>query len=125
MLSLLLPLLLLQSHYPQLMPDVRIRVVELMDHVLSAFDWQIGEFTAQQFKRSGLQQTCLQLCLSAAVSRYFGVRALQVCCLAASSCSVAASASAHYCVAGNSMAGWLCPTSRLIACCFCHMLSAC
>ncbi|WIA41047.1 hypothetical protein OEZ86_004683 [Tetradesmus obliquus] len=45
----------LAAHYPQLMPDVRIRVVELMDTVLSTFDRQIGEFTAQQFKRSGIE----------------------------------------------------------------------
>lgn len=35
------------------MGDVHIRVVELLDHVLSAYDRKIGEFTAQQFKRSG------------------------------------------------------------------------
>jgi pyruvate/2-oxoglutarate dehydrogenase complex dihydrolipoamide dehydrogenase (E3) component len=43
------------------MADVRIRVVELMDHVLSAFDRQIGEFTAQQFKRSGATTCALPL----------------------------------------------------------------
>jgi hypothetical protein len=47
----------LQAHYPQLIGDVRICVIELMDHVLSAYDRKIGEFTAQQFKRSGAAHT--------------------------------------------------------------------
>jgi NADH dehydrogenase FAD-containing subunit len=37
------------------MGDVRIRVIELMDTVLSAYDRKIGEFTAQQFKRTGIE----------------------------------------------------------------------
>jgi len=43
----------LQEHYPELMPDVKIRVIELMDHVLSTYDRKIGEFTAKQFTRQG------------------------------------------------------------------------
>jgi hypothetical protein len=35
------------------MPDVRIRVIELMDYVLSTYDRKIGEFTARQFERAG------------------------------------------------------------------------
>lgn len=44
----------LQEHYPDLMQYVRVRVVELMDHVLSTYDRKIGEFTAKQFKRTGM-----------------------------------------------------------------------
>lgn len=52
------------------MPDVRIRVVELMDTVLSTFDRQIGEFTAQQFKRSGGQVQMRQhACVPAAAAQ--------------------------------------------------------
>lgn len=36
------------------MKDVKIRVIELMDYVLSTYDRKIGEFTAQQFERSGM-----------------------------------------------------------------------
>jgi NADH dehydrogenase FAD-containing subunit len=34
--------------------DVRIRVVELMDHVLSTYDRAIGRYTAEVFKRNGI-----------------------------------------------------------------------
>lgn len=34
---------------------MRIRVVELMDHVLSTYDRRIGEYTAAQWKRSGIE----------------------------------------------------------------------
>jgi hypothetical protein len=43
----------LQAHYPELLKDVRIRVIELMDYVLSTYDRKIGEFTAKQFDRAG------------------------------------------------------------------------
>ena len=33
---------------------VQIRVVELMDHVLSTYDRAIGVYTAEQFKRAGI-----------------------------------------------------------------------
>lgn len=39
--------------YPNLIKDVRIRVVELMDHVLSTYDRVISNFTSEQFKRAG------------------------------------------------------------------------
>ena len=50
---LLTCLCVLQEHYPQLMKDVKIRVVELMDYVLSTYDRKIGEYTAQRFARAG------------------------------------------------------------------------
>lgn len=45
----------LKEHYPELMKDVKIRVIELMDYVLSTYDRKIGEFTAQQFERAGIE----------------------------------------------------------------------
>jgi hypothetical protein len=42
-----------QLHYPSLLKDVRIRLIELMDHVLSTYDRKIGEYTAQRFGRAG------------------------------------------------------------------------
>ncbi len=44
---------LLQEHYPELMKDVKIRIIELMDHVLSTYDRAISIYTAEQFKRAG------------------------------------------------------------------------
>lgn len=41
--------------YPALMDDVNIRVIELMDYVLSAYDRKLGEYTAQLFKRNGIE----------------------------------------------------------------------
>lgn len=41
--------------YPALMDDVCIRVVELMDYVLSAYDRKLGEYTARLFKRNGIE----------------------------------------------------------------------
>ncbi|KAL4428590.1 hypothetical protein ABPG77_008902 [Micractinium sp. CCAP 211/92] len=41
--------------YPDEVKDVSIRVIELMDHVLSMYDRAIGEYTAQRFKRSGIE----------------------------------------------------------------------
>lgn len=49
----------LKDLYPQLIPFVKIRVIELMDHVLSAYDRKIGEYTAQLFKRNGIELVCL------------------------------------------------------------------
>eukprot|EP00775_Hariotina_reticulata_P004476 gene4476-4730_t len=45
----------LKEHYPELMPDVKIRVIELMDHVLSTYDRKIGEYTAKTFARQGIE----------------------------------------------------------------------
>eukprot|EP00877_Chromochloris_zofingiensis_P004510 jgi/Chrzof1/1405/Cz10g06180.t1 len=45
----------LRDLYPDLIKDVRIRVVELMDHVLSTYDRKIGEYTAKLFKRQGIE----------------------------------------------------------------------
>jgi hypothetical protein len=45
--------LLLQEHYPELMKDVKIRIIELMDHVLSTYDRKISEYTAKRFSRAG------------------------------------------------------------------------
>lgn len=42
-----------QEHYPELMKDVKIRVIELMDHVLSTYDRKISEYTAERFARAG------------------------------------------------------------------------
>jgi pyruvate/2-oxoglutarate dehydrogenase complex dihydrolipoamide dehydrogenase (E3) component len=55
------------------MPDVRVRVIELTDHILHSYDRKIGEFVAKQFKRSGeccstdencTGCTCYTLCCS-------------------------------------------------------------
>ena len=40
--------------YPQLMPHVKIRVIELMDHVLSTYDRKIGDYTGRLFQRNGI-----------------------------------------------------------------------
>uniref|UniRef100_A0A383VLR6 NADH:ubiquinone reductase (non-electrogenic) n=1 Tax=Tetradesmus obliquus TaxID=3088 RepID=A0A383VLR6_TETOB len=45
----------LKAHYPELLKDVRIRVIELMDYVLSTYDRKIGEFTHKQFERAGIE----------------------------------------------------------------------
>ena len=37
--------------YPDLIQDVRIRVVELQDHLLSTYDRAISDYTAKTFKR--------------------------------------------------------------------------
>ena len=39
--------------YPKLGDDFQIRIVELMDHVLSTYDRKISLYTADQFKRAG------------------------------------------------------------------------
>ena len=41
--------------YPSLAGEVQIKVVELMDYVLSTYDRKIGEFTGQLFKRNGIE----------------------------------------------------------------------
>lgn len=41
--------------YPKLVPEVEIRVVDLMDHVLSTYDRAISNYTADQFKRAGIR----------------------------------------------------------------------
>jgi NADH:ubiquinone reductase (non-electrogenic) len=37
------------------MPDVKVRVIELTDHILHSYDRKIGEFVAKQFSRSGTE----------------------------------------------------------------------
>ena len=59
------------AHTPTPHQDVRIRVVELMDHVLSTYDRRIGEYTATQWKRSGAA-ACSALC-----SPRYSARAIQ------------------------------------------------
>lgn len=49
----LFAVVLLQEHYPELMKDVKISVIELMDHVLSTYDRKISEYTAKRFGRAG------------------------------------------------------------------------
>eukprot|EP01026_Neomeris_dumetosa_P041563 TRINITY_DN3446_c0_g1_i2.p1 TRINITY_DN3446_c0_g1~~TRINITY_DN3446_c0_g1_i2.p1 ORF type:complete len:611 (-),score=102.29 TRINITY_DN3446_c0_g1_i2:138-1970(-) len=44
----------LSKLYPQLIPFVRIRVIELMSHVLSMYDRKISDYTAQLFSRNGI-----------------------------------------------------------------------
>lgn len=41
--------------YPDQIGDVRIRVIELMDHVLSTYDRAISNYTAEVFKRNGIE----------------------------------------------------------------------
>jgi len=41
--------------YPALVNDCQIRIVELMDHVLSTYDRKISLYTADQFKRAGIK----------------------------------------------------------------------
>ena len=41
--------------YPKLVPEVQIRVVDLMDHVLSTYDRAISNYTAEEFKRAGIK----------------------------------------------------------------------
>lgn len=45
----------LSKLYPDIVSDVRIRVVELMDHVLSTYDRAISNYTADVFKRNGIE----------------------------------------------------------------------
>lgn len=45
----------LRKLYPKEVPDVTIRVVELMDHVLSTYDRAISNYTAETFKRNGIE----------------------------------------------------------------------
>ena len=41
--------------YPKLTGSVKIRVIELMDHVLSTYDRKIGDYTGKLFKRNGIE----------------------------------------------------------------------
>lgn len=41
--------------YPQLTDYVKIRVIELMDHVLSTYDRKIGDYTGRLFQRNGIE----------------------------------------------------------------------
>lgn len=45
----------LRKLYPDLINDVRIQVIELMDHVLSTYDRRISEYTATTFSRAGIK----------------------------------------------------------------------
>jgi NADH:ubiquinone reductase (non-electrogenic) len=45
----------LSKLYPDIVSDVKIRVVELMDHVLSTYDRAISNYTADVFKRNGIE----------------------------------------------------------------------
>eukprot|EP00195_Chlamydomonas_chlamydogama_P008836 CAMPEP_0202898464 /NCGR_PEP_ID=MMETSP1392-20130828/6978_1 /ASSEMBLY_ACC=CAM_ASM_000868 /TAXON_ID=225041 /ORGANISM="Chlamydomonas chlamydogama, Strain SAG 11-48b" /LENGTH=558 /DNA_ID=CAMNT_0049584399 /DNA_START=316 /DNA_END=1992 /DNA_ORIENTATION=- len=45
----------LSKLYPNLIKDVKIRIVELMDHVLSTYDRAISIYTGEQFKRAGIE----------------------------------------------------------------------
>jgi len=45
----------LTALYPSLMKHCKIRVVELMDHVLGTYDRAISDYTASQFNRSGIE----------------------------------------------------------------------
>jgi NADH:ubiquinone reductase (non-electrogenic) len=44
----------LSKLYPDIVKHVKIRVVELMDHVLSTYDRAISNYTAEIFKRNGI-----------------------------------------------------------------------
>ncbi len=44
----------LSKLYPDIVDDVKIRVVDLMDHVLSTYDRAISNYTASVFKRNGI-----------------------------------------------------------------------
>lgn len=37
--------------YPELMPDVAIRIIELQDHLLSTYDRAISKYAGEQFGR--------------------------------------------------------------------------
>jgi NADH:ubiquinone reductase (non-electrogenic) len=41
--------------YPNLYKEAEIRIIELMDYVLSTYDRAIGVYTAEQFKRVGVK----------------------------------------------------------------------
>lgn len=45
----------LSKLYPDIVKHVKIRVVELMDHVLSTYDRVISVYTAETFKRNGIE----------------------------------------------------------------------
>lgn len=45
----------LSKLYPDIVKHVKIRVVELMDHVLSTYDRAISNYTAEVFKRNGIE----------------------------------------------------------------------
>ena len=40
--------------YPALTPHVRVRIIELQDHLLSTYDRAISEYTGKQFARAGI-----------------------------------------------------------------------
>jgi NADH:ubiquinone reductase (non-electrogenic) len=41
--------------YPELIPDVKLRIVELTDHLLSTYDRKISAYAAENFKRAGIE----------------------------------------------------------------------
>ena len=61
----------LHKIYPELMPYVRIRVIELQDHVLSTYDREISKYTAQEFSRQSLLPWPV-VCLETPPSTDFG-----------------------------------------------------
>ena len=61
----------LRKIYPELMPYVRIRVIELQDHVLSTYDREISKYTAQEFSRQARLLTCAWHVLKAPVGSPF------------------------------------------------------
>jgi hypothetical protein len=46
----------LQDAFPDLMQYVRIRVVEMLDHVLATYNPRAGEYTQKLWKRAGERQ---------------------------------------------------------------------
>lgn len=47
----------LKKVYPDLMPFVSIKLIELQDHVLSTYDRAISDFTRQEFERCVLSRS--------------------------------------------------------------------
>jgi hypothetical protein len=44
---------LLQNSFPELMQYVRVRVVEMLDHVLATYNPRAGQYTEKLWKREG------------------------------------------------------------------------
>jgi hypothetical protein len=43
----------LQNSFPELMQYVKVRVVEMLDHVLATYNPRAGQYTEQLWKREG------------------------------------------------------------------------
>jgi len=52
----------LQNDFPDLMPFVKIKVVEMLDHVLATYNPRAGEYTAKLWKRQGELLESLRSC---------------------------------------------------------------